>query len=89
MNKKQLIVALGAVVVIVILLGLETTHTDYPDASIDLSIFGKYIGSDIPCSPYPSIGILAYIGNYKCHLAIATFIIGVFLIYSLRDKKKD
>jgi hypothetical protein len=92
MNKKQLIVAWVVVILIVIFFGLETTHTDYQDpigSSIDLSIYGKYIGSDIAIPSYPALGMFAYSGNYKYYLIVAAFLIGVLLIYTLRDKKRQ
>lgn len=89
MAKKQLIVVWGMGIIITILFGLETTHTDYPDPSIDLSIYGKYIGSDIAISSYPALSIFAHSGNYKYYLIVATLLTGVLLIYTLRDKKRQ
>jgi hypothetical protein len=89
MNKNQLIVAWVTGIIITIFFGLETTHTDYPDPSVDLSIYGKYIGSDIAISSYPALSMFAYSGNYKYYLIVATFLTGALLIYTLRDKKRQ
>ena|GEM_PF-5577730 len=73
----------------ILLFGSETTHTDYQDPfmiSIDLSIYGKYVGSDMPNPPYPSLGKLAYIGNHKYGLIAGTLLIGSLLIYLLGPK---
>ena len=61
-------IALIAALLIGVFLGLETTHTDYQDPigiSIDLCIYGRYLGSDVANPPYPPLGRLAYAGNYK------------------------
>ncbi|MGD9015026.1 MAG: hypothetical protein PVI33_03275 [Candidatus Omnitrophota bacterium] len=92
MNKKQLAVALLTGILIALFFGLETTHTDYQGLikiSIDLSIYDKYIGSDISGPDYPSLGQLAYLGNYKYHLMTAAFLIGCLLIYRLRNKRNN
>ena len=88
MHKKQLILACIIVALVIILFGLETTHTDYQDPariSIDLSLYDQYIGSDLPNPPYPSLGKLAYLGNYKYGLIIATLLIGSLLINILKQ----
>jgi uncharacterized integral membrane protein len=92
MNKKQLIVALVAGIIIAIFFGFETTHMDYPEFdypnhSIDLSFYSKYIGSDISESPYPTLGLIAYAGNCKYQVIIVTLIIGILLVYTLKNKE--
>jgi hypothetical protein len=88
MNKQQLIVVLLVGVIIAIFFGFKTTHMDYPEhdypnQSIDLSFYGKYIGSDISEAPYPTLGLIAYAGNCKYQVIIVTLIIGILLVYTL------
>ena len=90
MNKKQLIAVCLIGILIAVFFGLQTTHTDYqnPDmSSIDLSIYGKYIGSDISNAPYPALGKIAYIANYKYHLIIFSLVIGITLITILNGNE--
>ncbi|MCX5702595.1 MAG: hypothetical protein NTW64_06465 [Candidatus Omnitrophica bacterium] len=92
MNKGQFIVALVAGIIITIFFGLKTTHMDYPEhdypnQSIDLSFYGKYIGSDISEPPYPTLGLLAYAGNCKYQVIIIALIIGILLVYTLKNKE--
>lgn len=92
MSKKQLIVALVACIIITIFFGFKTTHMyypefDYPNHSIDLSFYGKHIGSDISEPPYPTLGLIAYAGNCKYQVIIATLIIGILLVYTLSIRR--
>ena len=90
-SAKRKIILWAAVILIAIFFGLETTHTDCQDPlgdSIDLSIYGKYVGSDIANPPHPPLGVFAYLGNYRTYLIATTFIISFTLFIRLRKKGK-
>jgi hypothetical protein len=92
MNKQQLIVVLLAGVIIAVFFGFKTTHMyypehDYPSHSVDLSFYGKHIGSDISEPPYPTLGLIAYAGSGKYQVIIATLIIAILLVYTLGKRR--
>ncbi|MFH1641170.1 MAG: hypothetical protein ABIA66_04300, partial [Candidatus Omnitrophota bacterium] len=91
-NKKQLIVVLLAGIIIAVFFGFKTTHMyypdyDYPSHCVDLSFYGKYIGSDMSDPPYPTLGLIAYAGNCKYQVIISTLIIAALLVYILGKRR--
>ena len=86
MSAKKFIILGVAVILAALFWGLETTHSDFRDPpyiSMDLSIYGRYVGSDVESPPYElpgrTIGALAYLGNWKYHLMAAAVLIGLIL----------
>lgn len=92
MNKKQLLVIFLAGIIIAVFFGFKSTRIyypehDYPRHCVDLSFYGKHIGSDMSEPPYPTLGLIAYAGDSKYQVIISTLVIAVLLVYTLSKKK--
>jgi hypothetical protein len=85
-NKKQIIAIVIAGIIIAFFFGYKSSPSDSSDHHWEVSIYGKYVGSVPPALPPEFRSPYEYYGNSPYPVIIATLIIGIIVVYTLRDK---